>query len=96
VAVSWIGFDAPRTLGKGEVGGHAALPIWTQYMATALEGRPQEPLPRPPGIVAIPADDPGHLLAMRPQQEYFYVENQPPVAAASAPDAPPNSGEDRD
>jgi penicillin-binding protein 1A len=96
VAVSWIGFDAPRTLGKGEVGGHAALPIWTQYMATALEGRPQEPLPRPPGIVAIPADDPGHPLAMRPQQEYFYVENQPPVAAASAPDAPPNSGEDRD
>ena len=99
VAVSWIGFDAPRTLGKGEVGGHAALPMWTQYMATALEGRPEEPLPAPPGVVAIPADDPAHPLAMRPQQEYFYVENQPPASAAStasAPDAAPDSGEDHD
>ncbi len=28
VAVAWIGFHQPRTLGNGETGGVAALPIW--------------------------------------------------------------------
>ena len=28
VAITWIGFDQPRSLGKDETGGKAALPIW--------------------------------------------------------------------
>jgi len=34
----WVGFDNPSTLGRGEAGGVAALPIWVDYMKTALEG----------------------------------------------------------
>ena len=33
-AVAWIGYDIPRTLGDGETGAVAALPIWMSYMGT--------------------------------------------------------------
>ena len=34
----WVGFDKPKSMGRGEAGGVAALPIWVDYMSTALEG----------------------------------------------------------
>jgi membrane peptidoglycan carboxypeptidase len=48
VAVVWIGYDHPRKLGDRETGGGLALPVWIEYMQTALRGRPAlaEP-PRP-------------------------------------------------
>ena len=51
VAISWIGFDTNRPLGKGETGGHAALPMWIDYMRVVLDGVPEKPLVPPPGIV---------------------------------------------
>ncbi len=33
----WVGFDDPETMGRGEAGSSAALPIWVDYMATGLE-----------------------------------------------------------
>lgn len=38
--VAWVGFDQPRTLGRREYGGVAALPIWTTFMANALKDTP--------------------------------------------------------
>lgn len=32
----WVGQDLPRSLGKGETGAKAALPIWIDFMETAL------------------------------------------------------------
>ncbi len=32
----WVGFDEPSSLGRGEAGGVAALPIWVEYMRTGL------------------------------------------------------------
>lgn len=40
VTVTWVGFDQPRTLGRREYGGVAALPIWIKYMGEALENMP--------------------------------------------------------
>ncbi|ENU29029.1 hypothetical protein F991_03153 [Acinetobacter sp. CIP-A165] len=40
VTVTWVGFDQPRTLGRREYGGVAALPIWTNFMANALKDTP--------------------------------------------------------
>lgn len=40
VAVAWVGFDAPSTLGRREYGGVAALPIWTDFMGGALKNQP--------------------------------------------------------
>ena len=51
VAVAWIGFDQPRTLGRQETGAVAALPIWMAFMSKALKGVPEAPLKPPEGIV---------------------------------------------
>jgi penicillin-binding protein 1A len=32
----WIGFDDPKSMGRGEAGSKAALPIWIDYMRVAL------------------------------------------------------------
>jgi penicillin-binding protein 1A len=32
----WIGYDEKRTLGDNETGGHAALPIWINFMQTVV------------------------------------------------------------
>lgn len=54
VGVSWVGFDDDsRSLGAGEEGSRTALPIWKDFMAAALEGLPENPLPQPPGIVSV-------------------------------------------
>ncbi len=44
VAVVWFGFDTPRNLGSGETGGGLSLPIWIQYMRSALQGIPVQSL----------------------------------------------------
>ncbi len=35
----WIGYDEKKSLGEKETGGHAALPIWMQFMTVALAGK---------------------------------------------------------
>lgn len=40
VAIAWVGFDQPTTLGRREYGGIAALPVWTSFMGKALDGTP--------------------------------------------------------
>ncbi|MDE2401495.1 MAG: penicillin-binding protein 1A [Burkholderiales bacterium] len=53
VAVVWIGHDQPRKLGDRETGGGLALPVWIDYMSTALKNVPvQEPAP-PEGVVNV-------------------------------------------
>ncbi len=81
VATVWVGFDNPSTLGRGEYGGRAALPIWMQYMDAALEGVAQTSLPQPAGIVTVRINAETGKLA-RPGDpeaifEYFREENLP-------------------
>jgi penicillin-binding protein 1A len=53
----WLGFDKNETpLGRYETGGHAALPIWLDYMSVALQDRPQPPFEPPPGVVMVKID----------------------------------------
>ncbi|GLQ92413.1 penicillin-binding protein 1A [Dyella acidisoli] len=46
----WVGFDDFTSLGKGEFGAKAALPIWIDYVGDVLKGAPGKSLPMPPGI----------------------------------------------
>ena len=55
-AVAWVGYSEPRSLGERESGGGLALPIWIDYMATALKGVPELPLEPPPGVLKIDQD----------------------------------------
>ena len=52
-AVVWIGYDNPRKLGDRETGGGLALPVWIEYMQTALKDVPQVPLVPPEGVMNV-------------------------------------------
>ncbi|MBL8315253.1 MAG: penicillin-binding protein 1A [Rubrivivax sp.] len=51
-AVVWIGHDTPKKLGDRETGGGLALPVWIEYMQTALRGVPVATLTPPPGVAS--------------------------------------------
>ncbi len=53
VAGVWVGFDQEREMGKQEVGGRAAAPIWLYFAQKALEEMPAETFPVPEGIVFV-------------------------------------------
>src|SRR5690606_25476307 len=81
VAVAWIGFDTPRTLGRNETGAQAALPIWMYYMDRALKGVPEQPLVPPGGIVTARVNPDTGLRAVDSEPaitDYFYAEYLPP------------------
>lgn len=94
VAVSWMGYDKPRSLGRVETGGRAALPIWIKYMAIALKGKPDLPYPEPAGLMLLRVDPTtGTLIDSGDSDEYsdygvneyFYNENPPPMLQLSFP-----------
>jgi penicillin-binding protein 1A len=90
----WVGFDQNRLLGKGETGGRAALPIWTDFMRPALEGRPPRDFPAPPGIVFARIDaKTGALASASSESTLFqaFLEGTEPVQAAEATAAGPDS-----
>ena len=81
VTTSWVGYDQPAPMGRSEFGGTAALPIWIDFMKTALADMPESPLPIPDGIVQIRID-PNTGMRASPQQnnaifEYFKAEETP-------------------
>ncbi len=51
VAVVWMGYDNPRSLGDRETGGGLSLPVWISFMQTALKGVPVSSYPPPEGVV---------------------------------------------
>ncbi len=56
VATAWIGFDDVSPLGRGEVGGRAALPAWIDYMRVALNGIEEKTPDMPPGMITMRID----------------------------------------
>jgi penicillin-binding protein 1A len=81
VAVAWIGFDTPQTLGRNETGSQAALPIWMGYMVTALKGVSEQPLEPPNGVVAMRIHPDTGLKITDAQTgivDYFFQEFLPP------------------
>ncbi|WP_292980907.1 penicillin-binding protein 1A [Nitrosomonas sp.] len=79
VAVTWMGFDEPKTMGNRETGGQAALPIWIDYMATALKSIPIAKITPPKGIVVAKIDpETGMRDMFGTLSEYFFQEQLPP------------------
>jgi penicillin-binding protein 1A len=56
VAVVWMGFDKPKSLGGNETGGGLSLPIWVSYMSKALQGVPESPRSPPDGVSSVDGD----------------------------------------
>ena len=86
VAIAWMGFDQPKTLGRNETGGSAALPIWIDYMATALKNVPEEGFNPPPGVIVMPVNAETGLRAGEGSgiSEYFYQEFPAPSSEGAA------------
>ncbi|MFP5468023.1 MAG: penicillin-binding protein 1A [Gammaproteobacteria bacterium] len=74
-AVVWMGHDKPRSLGDHESGGRLALPVWIDYMQSALKGVPQAVLPEAPAGLTMQGAD------------WIYSEWQQGGAVASITDA---------
>ena len=50
-AITWIGYDNPRSLGDRETGGGLSLPVWIGFMQTALKDVAPSEAPVPEGVV---------------------------------------------
>jgi len=101
VATAWIGSDGLDSLGRGESGGIAALPIWTAFMADTVTDRPEIQSEQPNGITAVridsatgePATGDGTFI------EWFLDESLPEAArgadgtAAASPSGEGQGGE---
>ncbi|MFN2645393.1 MAG: penicillin-binding protein 1A, partial [Burkholderiales bacterium] len=86
VAISWVGFDQPKTLGKNQTGGVVALPIWVSYMERTLKDLPDMPREMPPGVVVVPTGPyPGAVGETRAVPEFFYQEAVPPPEVLRPP-----------
>jgi penicillin-binding protein 1A len=53
VAIVWMGYDTPRSLGDRETGGGLSLPVWINFMETALKGVPVMEPTAPQGVVNV-------------------------------------------
>ncbi len=82
----WVGFDNERSLGRGEVGGRAALPIWLEYMRKAHEGLPVRSFSTPEGIVFANIDNAtGQLASATSEQvvQQAFLQGTEPSLVAS-------------
>ncbi|MET3121207.1 penicillin-binding protein 1A [Oxalobacteraceae bacterium GrIS 2.11] len=73
VGVAWIGYDQPKNLGNREFGGGLALPIWINYMQTALRNQPVEDRPVPSSLTLVDG-------------EYAYASPAVPFVASLMPE----------
>ena len=79
----WVGFDNHEPLGRRELGGRAALPVWMEFMAVALEGLEDSPPRMPEGLAQAKIDPESGLLARRDNKdaimEIFQAGRLPPM-----------------
>ena len=57
LAAVWLGHDDRQPLGGRATGGHVAVPIWVDFMKTAMAGKPRSEFPRP-GSIELARVDP--------------------------------------
>jgi penicillin-binding protein 1A len=46
----YVGYDRPRSMGNASTGGGLAVPIFTNFMAKAMQGKPATPFNTPSGM----------------------------------------------
>ncbi len=77
----WVGFDQRTSLGKAESGGRVALPIWMNFMGSALKRFPADDFAPP--LPPAPAEQPEPTAAPSPQSQPLpYGPPSPPAQPA--------------
>lgn len=81
VAGVWVGFDEKKdSMGRGQDGARTALPIWIDFWAEAMKGKPIEEFSVPANIVFVPVDGAGRpapLGAPGAHMEPFVAGSEP-------------------
>jgi penicillin-binding protein 1A len=65
----WVGYDARTSLGKAESGGRVSLPIWMNFMGSALRRYPPDDFPVPAAPIPAPSAEPTD--PMQPGSRWF-------------------------
>ncbi len=76
----WTGFDDQKSLGPGETGSRAALPIWLGFMNVSAILYPERDFPVPDGIVFVPIDTKGRSVGRKSAgavEEAFIMGTEP-------------------
>lgn len=88
VATTWVGYDNPQSL--HEYGANLALPMWIDFMKTALATIPVQAFQKPENVVAVRIDPKTGLLAKANQTnaivEYFREQDVPKDDIATGED----------
>ena len=96
VAVAWVGYNTPRSLGRGQQGAAVSLPIWMSYMRVAAAADPDQPWVAPPDVVQVPVNPAtgfasvGSYAVPNAVQGYFLQQYPPLDPEGGAP--PPATG----
>jgi penicillin-binding protein 1A len=77
----YVGYDTPRSMGRQATGGGFAVPIFTDFMAAALEGHPPTPFNMPSGM---------HQVWIDPSSGVQAVAGQEAILEAFKPGTNPN------
>lgn len=88
VTVTWMGYDQPKSI--SEYAASTALPMWMDFMGKALEGKSEEFLPMPNGIVSMRIDPRTGLLADSKQKDSIlelFKAGTEPTEISSATDS---------
>lgn len=98
VAISWVGFDNPRNLGRFETGGRAALPMWIDFMREALRNVPENDFIPPVDMVTVRINPETGLLARTDSEtaifETFRADEVPAAGSSQMYGGSNNSEED--
>ncbi len=88
VATAWVGFDNHDTLGSGETGGKAALPVWLGFMREAHKNLPPREFPVPEGVEQVRIDpQTGKLAGARvPGRKEWFLAGTAPTEETQAVD----------
>ncbi|MBQ8036061.1 MAG: hypothetical protein IJ268_03625, partial [Proteobacteria bacterium] len=84
----YVGYDDPKTLGKGEGGSTTALPIFAKFMGDYLKEFPDSSFTKPDSVVQIDVDDATGLLPVSSQKvrNEVFLNGTQPVQTAPMPD----------
>ncbi|MFC3908425.1 penicillin-binding protein 1A [Legionella dresdenensis] len=98
VVTTWMGYDNPQSL--HEYAASLALPMWIDFMKSALKGVPESSMTQPENVVAVKIDPKTGLLANNNQVdaivEYFREKDVPTSDEQSEGNGLPENNEQQE
>jgi penicillin-binding protein 1A len=98
VGIVWVGYDNPRSLGDRETGSSISVPIWIDFMQSALKGVPVMEPSAPEGVINVGGEwyydeyAPGHGVASLGLSDSGDTGAAAPAAGGGAPRTPREAG----